>query len=201
MRHDGRGGWSVLRHRCRDRDRPAGGDDTGARRTGDVLGGVRERELRVAAAALGIAEVEMLGFADSGGDGPAPVNALSTRVRRPFLRSALLWPVIDLASWSRSIPLAPTGIATTRPSSEPPPPRLLPDTVVPRRCTTGACPALSWTAGWRRGAPTPASTPALLWDAPMPTSRLCSTAGPCSRSDAVQSPPTPARVSLPRSVL
>lgn len=54
----------------------AGEDNTGAGRTGDVLGAVRERELRGAAAALGVAEVEVLGFADSGWDGPAPVNAL-----------------------------------------------------------------------------------------------------------------------------
>ncbi|HEV2760574.1 MAG TPA: PIG-L family deacetylase [Acidimicrobiales bacterium] len=54
----------------------AGEDHTGAGRTGDVLGEVREQELRTAAAELGVAEVEVLGFADSGWDGPAPVNAL-----------------------------------------------------------------------------------------------------------------------------
>ena len=54
----------------------AGDDNTGAGRSGDELGAVRERELRDAAAALGVAEVEVLGFADSGWDGPAPVNAL-----------------------------------------------------------------------------------------------------------------------------
>ena len=54
----------------------AGEDNTGAGRTGDELGAVRERELRDAAAALGVAEVEVLGFADSGWDGPAPKNAL-----------------------------------------------------------------------------------------------------------------------------
>ena len=54
----------------------AGEDHTGAGRTSDVLGAVREQELRAAAAELGVAELEVLDFADSGWDGPAPANAL-----------------------------------------------------------------------------------------------------------------------------
>ena len=54
----------------------AGDDQTGAGRTGDALGEVREQELRAAAAELGVAQVEVLGFADSGWEGPAPANAL-----------------------------------------------------------------------------------------------------------------------------
>ena len=54
----------------------AGEDHTGLGRTGDVLGAAREQELRAAAAELGVAEIEVLGFADSGWDGPAPANAL-----------------------------------------------------------------------------------------------------------------------------
>lgn len=54
----------------------AGEDSTGAGRRTEELGAVREQELRAAAAAIGVAEVEVLGFFDSGWAGPAPVNAL-----------------------------------------------------------------------------------------------------------------------------
>jgi N-acetyl-1-D-myo-inositol-2-amino-2-deoxy-alpha-D-glucopyranoside deacetylase len=40
------------------------------------LGVVRERELRDAAAVLGVTTIELLGFADSGFDGPLPAGAL-----------------------------------------------------------------------------------------------------------------------------
>lgn len=54
----------------------AGEDIARAGRTSDELGAAREHELRAAAASLGVAEVEVLGFADSGWAGPAPPDAL-----------------------------------------------------------------------------------------------------------------------------
>ena len=54
----------------------AGEDPTGAGRSGDELGMVREGEVRRAAIELGVAEVEVLDFGDSGWDGPPPDGAL-----------------------------------------------------------------------------------------------------------------------------
>lgn len=104
----------------------AGEDHTGAGRSGDVLGAARERELRHAAEALGVAEVEVLAFADSGWDGPAPENALI------HAGEALVDAVGHALAQHR-----PRVVVTLDPT--PPPPSL--GTARPRRSTTGACPA------------------------------------------------------------
>ncbi|WP_210441373.1 PIG-L deacetylase family protein [Nocardioides xinjiangensis] len=52
----------------------AGRDRSG--RSGAELGAVREEELRCAGELLGVAEVDLLGFADSGMVGPAPAGSL-----------------------------------------------------------------------------------------------------------------------------
>jgi LmbE family N-acetylglucosaminyl deacetylase len=54
----------------------AGEDVSGTTRSPAELAAARERELRAAATVLGAAEVDLLGFADSGLDGPAPAGAL-----------------------------------------------------------------------------------------------------------------------------
>ncbi len=54
----------------------SGDDATGQSRTTTELGAARELELRRAAQELGLAEVEVLDFADSGWDGPTPAGAL-----------------------------------------------------------------------------------------------------------------------------
>lgn len=54
----------------------AGEDATGAGRISEELGAVRQQELAAAAAALGVADVELLGFADSGWNGQPPPGAL-----------------------------------------------------------------------------------------------------------------------------
>jgi LmbE family N-acetylglucosaminyl deacetylase/DNA-binding PadR family transcriptional regulator len=54
----------------------AGEDATGAASSAVALAEHREAELRHAAGILGVDEVEILGFADSGWDGPAPAGSL-----------------------------------------------------------------------------------------------------------------------------
>ena len=53
-----------------------GEDATGKLCSNEQLGVVREREVRSAAVELGVVEVEVLDFVDSGWDGPAPEGAL-----------------------------------------------------------------------------------------------------------------------------
>ncbi|MGN6753135.1 MAG: PIG-L deacetylase family protein [Intrasporangium sp.] len=67
-------GWPVVVC-CASRGE-AGEDTSGRHPTPESLGMAREAELREAAATLGAADVELLGFADSGWDGPAPAGSL-----------------------------------------------------------------------------------------------------------------------------
>lgn len=67
-------GWRVVVC-CASRGE-AGEDTSGRHTTPESLGAAREAELRAASQALGAAEVEVLGFADSGWDGPAPEGSL-----------------------------------------------------------------------------------------------------------------------------
>ncbi len=78
-------GWHVVVC-CASRGE-AGEDTSGRHPTPESLGAAREAELRAASSTLGAASVEVLGFADSGWDGPAPAGSLVADPDR--LRDAL----------------------------------------------------------------------------------------------------------------
>jgi len=83
-----------------------GEDASGRHATRTALGAARERELREAAAVLGVAEVELLGLADSGWDGEPQPDAI---VADPELLAARVGEVIDRHRPEVVVTLDPTG--------------------------------------------------------------------------------------------
>jgi LmbE family N-acetylglucosaminyl deacetylase len=73
-------GWRVIVC-CASRGE-AGEDTSGRHATPESLGAARESELRAASRILGAEQVELLGFADSGWDGPAPDGSLVADPKR-----------------------------------------------------------------------------------------------------------------------
>jgi LmbE family N-acetylglucosaminyl deacetylase len=109
------------------------GDGSGA---GPPLGAVREKELREAATVLGVGQIDLLEFGDSGMSGPA---GLDTLVGAPFGR-VLAHVTAAVAAfgrtcWSPSTPgtVTATTSASATPRSRPPPSSGSPG------CTCPAC--------------------------------------------------------------
>ncbi len=83
-----------------------GEDASGRHPTRVALGEARERELRTAAAILGVAEVEMLGLADSGWEGEPEPGSI---VAEPLLLAARLDEVLRRHRPDVVVTLDPTG--------------------------------------------------------------------------------------------